>query len=158
MRPQPEQRIQHPPDWPQEYKIRAGENLIFLHWTGDPVAKINEKSLQGWANFRLAVAVPWRSKKHRDTAAPPPRSACGLGNSNNSDNSSTVQQPLTITSLIYQKAWWDTPVMVTNLATRDTTLWLDFSAWGNDLKSHRMKELGASTPLVEPPFSAISTG
>ena len=43
---------------PQEYKIRAGENLIFLHWTGDPVAKINEKSLQGWANFRLAVAVP----------------------------------------------------------------------------------------------------
>lgn len=41
----------------EEYKIRAGENLIFLHWTGDPVAKINEKSLQGWANFRLAVAV-----------------------------------------------------------------------------------------------------
>ena len=107
-------------------------------------------------------AWPWRSlgdrKKHRDTATPPPRSECGFGNSNNSDDSSTVQQPLTIISLIHQKAWWDTLVMVTNLATRDTTLWLDFSAWGNDLKSHRMKELGASTPLVEPPFSAISTG
>ena len=41
----------------EEYQIRAGENLVFLHWTGDPVAKINQKAVVGWANFRLAVVA-----------------------------------------------------------------------------------------------------
>eukprot|EP00913_Durusdinium_trenchii_P002207 g2039.t1 len=38
-----------------EYQIKAGEDVLFLQWTGDPMKKIHEQFLTGRANFRFAV-------------------------------------------------------------------------------------------------------